>query len=80
MKKDEAIKIMKQIEKNIKKLKKNGYSVFCVDSEMLVLESKKLRNINDELTNKAAINGTSGYGKAIWTPPDVDVDYEIQLN
>lgn len=79
MEKDEAIKIMKQIERSIKKLKKNGYSVFCVSSEKIVLESEELAEKNTELTDKAAMNGSSGYGSAVWTPPDVDYDYEIPL-
>ena len=80
MEKEQAIKIMQQIERSIKKLKKNGYSVFCVDSEKLVLEDKELNKKNSDLTDTAAKNGTSGYGSAIWTPPDLDYDYEIELN
>ncbi len=75
----QAKKRMQTIEKSICELKKNGFSVFVVDSEKLVLESPKRKIINDKKHSKAISKGTSSYGSAVWIEPDLKHDYVIFL-
>lgn len=75
----QAKKRMQTIEKSIKELKDNGFNVFTVDSDKLVLESPRRKDFNDKEHSKAISKGSSAYGSAVWIEPELKYDYVIFL-
>ncbi len=74
-----AIKKMKAIEKSIAVLKDAGYSIYCQDTDKIILESPDLQRKNAEISRVEASRGVVGYGSIQYTFSELEKDYEIYL-
>ena len=86
---NQAKRRMATIEKSIKAMKDAGYNVYCVDNELLVLESPKTVQRNTKTFEKASVidrrktmvdgGYKAGFQDSINQAGGLKYDYEISL-
>lgn len=89
MKTSQAKKRMQTIEKSIEAMKDAGFSIYCVDNDILVLESPKTQDRNAKTFKKAEdidsssamIDGNykQSFDASINNAGGLTYDYEITL-